>query len=70
MSMKLLRRFNMLRYMVVQIKTLTAEPLRTRRIYFLFGGESPPNKILVLQSNQHPLCLWPLENTLDLFPQP
>jgi len=38
-SMKLSRRFNILHYMLVQNRILTAEPLRALRIYFLFGGE-------------------------------
>jgi hypothetical protein len=37
-------------FMLVQNRILAAEPLRARRIYFLFGGEISPNKNLFLQS--------------------
>jgi len=51
---------------VAQNRILTAE---TRRIYFLFGGEVPPNKNLFVQGNQHSLALLPSGNTSALFPQ-
>jgi hypothetical protein len=49
---------------LVQNRILTAEPLRARRIYFLFGGEISPNKNLFLQSNQHFWDLWPPGNRI------
>jgi hypothetical protein len=54
---------------VAQNRILTAETRRTRRKYFLFGGEVPPNKNLFVQGNQHSLDLWPFGNMSALFPQ-
>ena len=64
-----LRRSNVLHYMLVQNRILTAEPLRALRIYLLFGEEISPNKNLFLQKNQRFLGLCPFGNTLYLFPQ-
>jgi len=55
--------------MLVQNRILTAEPLRTQRIYVFFGGEISPNKNLILQRNQRFLGLWPLGNASAQFPQ-
>ena len=57
MFMKRSRQFNILDYMFVQIKTLTAEPLRTRRIYFLFGGEYRQTKTVLAEQSAFPRLL-------------
>jgi hypothetical protein len=41
----------------LQAKIFTAEPQRTPRSHFLFGGERPPNKKLLPTSKQNPFAV-------------